>query len=164
MLFVKSLLATASQLGRLGRRSAPAPAVDKTAAPSTGASSASSPPTDGMPQVLGEYDVSNISPRAFSDMLQKLRQAGSLSERDFQELSSIRLDLEHDGADPDQRVNLVDRYAKKLAAIRQQRDASPAAVAARQATEATLQRQLDWLQKFAQLHTGASPSGFDTLA
>jgi hypothetical protein len=165
MLFVKSILSTVSQLGRLGRRSEPPqPAADKSPAATTGTSSATSPPSDAMRQILAEYDVTNISPRAFSDMLQKLRQAGSLSEKDFQELSSIRLDLEHEGADPDQRVNLAERYAKKLSSIREQRDANPAAAAARQATQASLERQVEWLQKFAQLRSGTGQAGFDTLA
>jgi len=165
MLFVKSILSTVAQLGRLGRRSEPAqPAADKPPTAPTGTSSATSPPSDSMRQILAEYDVTNISPRAFSDLLQKLRQAGSLSEKDFQELSSIRLDLEHEGADPDQRVNLVERYAKKLSSIRDQHDANAASDAARQATEASLQRQLEWLRKVAQVRSGTGPAAFDTLA
>jgi hypothetical protein len=117
-----------------------------------------------MRQILAEYDVANISPRAFSEMLQKLRQAGALSEKDFQELASIRLDLDNEGVGPDERVNLLELYAKKLNSIREQRDANPAAAASRQAMQASLQHQLEWLQKSAQLHTGASPAGFDTLA
>jgi ribosome-binding protein aMBF1 (putative translation factor) len=117
-----------------------------------------------MRQILADYDVADISPRAFSEMLQKLRQAGALSEKDFQELASIRLDVENENSAPDQRLNLVELYGKRLAAIRQQQGASQVSAAARPASEATLQRQLGWLQKFAQIRAGTSPLGFDTLA
>ena len=116
-----------------------------------------------MRQVVAGYNVTDISPRAFSEMLQKLRQAGSLSDKDYQELSSVRANLEHDGTDPDHRLNLVDLYAKKLAGIQGQPGASQAA-ATQQAAGAPVQRQLEWLQKFARLHAGQGPLGFDTLA
>ena len=164
MLLVKSILSTAAQLGRLGRGSGPAEPAQKSPLAPTGPSSAGTPPSDAMRQILAEYDVANISPRAFSEMLQKLRQAGALSEKDFQELSSIRLDLDNEGVEPDQRINLVELYAKKLSNIREQRDANPAAAAARQAAQTSLQRQLEWLQKSAQVRAGTSPAGFDTLA
>jgi hypothetical protein len=164
MLFVKSILSTAAQLARLGARSGSVQPAQASSSALTGTLSPGGPTSDAMRQVLAEYDVANISPRAFSEMLQRLRQAGAFSDRDFQELSSIRLDLDTEGVGPDERVNLVERYARKLSSIREQRDANPAAAAARQTAQASLQRQVEWLRKFAQLHAGASPGGFDTLA
>jgi len=164
MLLVKSILSTAAQLARLGRGGGASGPAQKSSPTPTGASSPGSTPSDAMRQILADYDVADISPRALSEMLQKLRQAGALSEKDFQDLSSIRLDLDSESSGPDQRLNLVELYGKKLAAIRQQQDTSQTAVAARGASEATLQRQLGWLQKFAQIRAGTSPLGFDTLA
>ncbi len=164
MLFVKSILSTAAQLARLGARSGSAGTTEKSTPAAAATSLSGSPPSDAMRRVLAEYDVADISPRAFSEMLQRLRQAGALPEKDLQELSSLRLELDGEGVGPDERVNLVQRCAKKLSSIRAERDANPAAAAARQATQASLQRQVEWLQKFTQLRAGASPSGFDTLA
>jgi len=162
MLLVKSILSSVAQLARLGRRSEPTQSVaGQTLPTAAGPSSAGSALSDAMRQIVAEYDVANISPRALSEMLQKLRQAGALSDKDFQELSSIRLDLDNEGVGLDERINLVERYAKKLGSIREQRDANPAV---RQATQASLQRQLAWLQKSVQIRTGTSPLGFDTLA
>jgi len=164
MLLVKSILSTAAQLARLGRGGGAAQPAQKSSPTATGPSSPGSTPSDAMRQILADYDVADISPRAFSEMLQKLRQAGALSEKDFQELASIRLDVENENSAPDQRLNLVELYGKRLAAIRQQQGASQVSAAARPASEATLQRQLGWLQKFAQIRAGTSPLGFDTLA
>ncbi len=116
-----------------------------------------------MRQVVSGYDVTNISPQGFSEMLQKLRQAGTLSDKDYQDLASIRSDLEQGGAAPDQRVNLVDLYTKKLAGIRGPSAAGqPKAV--QQAAATSAQRQLDWMQKFARLHSGQGSTGLDTVA
>ena len=163
MMFVKAILSTAAQLAQLGRTARAAGGAPNAASSNPAASSpAGAPASDAMRQALAGYDVTDISPRAFSEMLQKLRQAGTLSEKDYQELSSIRTDLEHEGTDPDHRVNLVDLYAKKLASIRGQSGASQAAVS--QAAGASAQRQLEWLQSFARLHAGQGPLGFDAMA
>ncbi len=164
MLLVKNILSTAAQLARLGRGGGAAEPAQKSPLALTGPSSPGSTPSDAMRQILADYDVADISPRALSEMLQKLRQAGALSEKDFQELASVRLDLDSENPAPDQRLNLVELYGKKLAAFRQQQGAIQVAAPARGASEATLQRQVGWLQKFAQIHAGTSPFGFDTLA
>lgn len=163
-MFVNSILSSAGQLARLALGVKPAAtAGGKASSDATASASAGSTATDAMRKVLADYDVTNISPKAFSEMLQKLRQAGALSEKDYQELASLTADLEQDGATSDQAVNVVSLCSKKLAAA-QAKLSSGQAAAAQQATVASLQRQSDWLQKFAQLHAGQSDFGFNTVA
>lgn len=163
-MFVKGILSTAAQLAQLVRGSKPAEgALSASPGSQASPSPASAAASDAMRQAVAGYDVTDISPRAFSEMLQKLRQSGSLSDKDYQELCSIRTDLERDGADPDHRLNLVDLYAQKLAGIQKQPGAGQAA-GTQKTAGASVQRQLEWLQKFARLRSGQGPAGFDTLA
>ena len=56
------------------------------------------PPTPGGPagatpvlrEILTRYDVTNISPSEFSEMIRKLHEAGALTDQEFQELSLIQ--------------------------------------------------------------------------
>lgn len=160
-MLVKSILSTFAQLARLAtgslqppqaaQRKPPGP-VQTEAAPSTGT-------RDALRQIVADYDVRNISPRAFSEMLQRLRQAGALPEADFQDLSTIRLDLEHEGVEADQQVNLLEIYARKLNTLREDRDAA----AGLQAGQNAVRRRLEWLGRFAQIQTSGDPPGVNTL-
>ena len=110
-------------------------------------------------QILAGYDVTNISPKAFSEMLQKLQQSGLLPDKDLQELSQIRTDLDRDGIGPDQQVNLLDMYAKKVRAAEQDNGQSAQQLGAAGAQDSTgsLRRRLEWMEKFATIQ--ASPGG-----
>ena len=110
---------------------------------------------DAMREILGQYDVKNITPRSFSEMLQKLRQANSISEKDYQELSQIRMDLDRDGLGPDERVNLVEHYQRKLSNLQddiKDLQGKTDSTAVREALQAPVLRRLDWLQKLATMH------------
>jgi len=144
------------------------PPATASAAPTAGpAAAAPARSADAMRDILAQYDVTDISPRAFSEMLQKLRQAGLLAEKDFQELSLIRLDLDREGTGPDERVNLLDLCRRQLERLREElRDARErtAAVPADASQEAPLLRRLEWLQKFAAIHGNPAATGVDALA
>src|SRR5688572_6791072 len=60
--------------------------------------------------ILAGYDLKNISPREFSELVQKLREAGAVSENDYQELAAMRLALDEQGLDPDGPLDLVDFF------------------------------------------------------
>jgi len=53
-------------------------------------------------EILSQYDVRDISPRTFSEMLQRLHRAGVLADSEYQDLSLIRMDLEREGVSPDE--------------------------------------------------------------
>lgn len=117
-------------------------------------------------EILARYDVTDISPQAFSEMLEKLRQAGLLSPNDLQELGQIRIDLKREGIRPDERINLVQWYAKRLKAIQEQSEEleqklGPSGL---QALEASIRCRLEWLEKFLAIHRAPDAAMVNTLA
>jgi hypothetical protein len=109
-------------------------------------------------QIVAAYDVSNISPTEFSEMVQKLYVAGAISEGDLQELAGIRLDLESGGIGPDEKVNLKDFYARQLREAQSQSDDD-----ALRGNLASLARRLDWVEKLAILHAQPNGAGVDAV-
>ncbi len=96
----------------------------------------------------------------------KLRQTGLLPDKDYQELTAIRTDLDRDGVAATQRVNLVDMYTKKLASLEQDFKAQQEKLgtAEAQAMDATLRRRLDWLQKLSAIHASPETATINALA
>ncbi len=126
---------------------------------STTEPSMSAPRDDALRAIAAEYDVTDISPRAFSEMIDRLRQAGALSDKDYQELAAIRVDLEQAGVGPDDEIDLVQFYRQRLqeAAHAEESQKSPRPDLER------LRARVEWLQKFAALRSPeASP--IDTAA
>jgi len=107
-------------------------------------------------EILTGYDVTDITPKAFSEMLQKLQESGLIPSKDLHELSQIRTELDRQGVASDQHVNLVEMYTKKL------QDAEKAAKTP--AATASVQRRLDWLEKFATIQASHDAATIDTLA
>jgi hypothetical protein len=150
-MWINKVMSQVSHMGLLGNSSrstnpATTPPASATASTSTTATSTTSAASDAMREILGQYDVTNITPRGFSEMLQKLNQ----------ELSLIRLDLEQEGIEPDQQVNLVDLYSKKLATFQEQLQAlqkDSKTFASTQALEEPVRKRYEWLQKAATIHT-----------
>jgi hypothetical protein len=134
-------------------------AVSSPAAPAASA--------EAVREILAQYDVTDISPRSFSEMLQKLHRAGVLRDKDFQDLSSIRLEMERDGIDPDERVNLIQLYSRKLRDAQENledlRDKG-GSLAGTDAVVAPLRRRLEWLQKVGAVHANPGSVGLDALA
>ena len=91
---------------------------------------------------------------------------GLLAEKDFQELSLIRLDLDREGTGADERVNLLDLCRRQRERLREElRDLRErtAAGAADASPEAPLLRRLEWLQKFAAIHANPASAGVNAL-
>lgn len=122
---------------------------------------------NAMRNVLAQYDVREITPRTFAEMLQKLKQAGVLSESDFKDLSVIRLELEKDGVGADDKVDLLDFCARKmkdfqkeLQQLKEKTGATPPADTA----DSALRRRLEWMQKFAAVHENPMAVGLEAEA
>jgi hypothetical protein len=120
-------------------------------------------------EIVARYDVTDISPQEFSDMIRELHEAGALTDQQFQELAQIRVDLDLQKADPDEHLNLVDFCVERLREILQSTDqpGSPAAVsvsASQQPELASAERRLQWLEKFAAIQAGEEPMGLDAWA
>ncbi len=127
-------------------------------------SSATSP---AFRQILSQYDISSITPRQFSQMLQKLHQSCTISDPQYQNLSQIRTDLDASGIQPDEEVDLVKFYSQKLnkaqgAAAAAQTKSSPLPAAQSQSLS-TIQQRLDWLQKVSTIQSDPA-AGINSLA
>jgi hypothetical protein len=159
---IKNILARLSDPTRFGQHRDSADAAGRKAvdASTTGVGSSASS-SSRLREILAGYDVTNISPKAFSELLQKLQQSGLVSDKDLQELSQIRSDLDREGVSPDQRVNLLDMYAKKVQAAEQGGTVQPTGT---DNTAASLRRRLDWLQKFAAAHASPEAATINALA
>lgn len=109
-------------------------------------------------QILETYDVTHITPRQFSEMLQRMREAGLISEADFNELVKIRNDLNEAGVEPDEVVDLLAFYRKRLQRLELWGGEED------QATLNTIkemwQKRLEWLEKVAT----ARQTGVSSLA
>ncbi|HOA53387.1 MAG TPA: hypothetical protein PKI05_14130 [Thermogutta sp.] len=105
-------------------------------------------------EILKEYDVTHITPRQFSQMLQKLRESGSLTEQEYTELAQIRRDLAEAGVDADEPVDLIDFYQKFIRKLQLMQ-----ALGTAESTDdlqTALQRaekHLKWLEKISTLQT-----------
>jgi hypothetical protein len=130
--------------------------------PSDAASQPSAASRAAMNEIMKRYDVTNITPEDFSKMITKLHDAGAISDQDFQELSTIRTELESQGIEPDQSVNLVELYGDRVRKAEQQ-SADQLDVASQQKL-APAMRKLDWLQKFALIHSNPDAAGLDIAA
>jgi len=106
-------------------------------------------------QIVAQYDVSDITPCEFSEMVDKLRNTSALGDSDIRDLLQIRADLDCGGIGADEKVNLL-TYC-------QQRYDSQNANADSSETAAALQRRLNWVQKLATMHEASDSVGIDAL-
>jgi hypothetical protein len=121
-------------------------------------------------QVLAQYDMNKITPQRFSEMLQRLRDTGALSENDLRELGQIRLDLDNAHVEPDEQINLLEFYGDRLQDVHKKQamldpnTAQPGEQAALRQSEKVVQRRLDWVEKFAAIHRSPQTVGLDMVA
>ncbi len=158
---IKNILARLSDPTRFGQHRDNADAAGKKAVDASTTGVGSSPSSSRLREILAGYDVTNISPKAFSELLQKLQQSGLISDKDLQELSQIRSDLDREGVGPDQRVNLLDSYAKRIQAAEQSDAVQAPGI---ESTAPSLRRRLEWLQKFAAAHASPEAATINALA
>ncbi|MDZ7618774.1 MAG: hypothetical protein U1E05_17350, partial [Patescibacteria group bacterium] len=111
---------------------------------------------DATRSILGAYDVTRITPRQFTEMIQQLHDAGTISQQEFEQLATIRLDMDSAGIDPDQSVDLVQFYRDKIEGRSQNGFA--------QAAPDALTRRLDWIEKFALIQEEPDSLGIDAFA
>lgn len=106
-----------------------------------------SEPSSLLAQILESYDVRHITPRQLTEMLQKLREAGFLTEEEFSDLGQIRNDLTEAGIEPDEALDLIRFYQQRLERLKlwQEEQDNPAL----QRLQFNWQKRLEWLEKVA---------------
>jgi len=122
-------------------------------------------------EILAHYDVTQITLRDFSELIQKLHESGSISDAEAKDLAQMRVELDQSNAEPDEPIDLVNFFEQKLKSLEEQwsdqqekgADAT-GALPNREALLAPARRQLDWIQKFATLQSDKSTEPLDLLA
>lgn len=156
---VSHVTAGYSDPATLGRFGEAVEAADKSSA-NRAAGASSQAAGSALNTILSRYDVTEISPAQFTEMIQKLYESGTISESELQQLTTIRHDLDTDGVEPDESVNLLEYYARKIEKSQQQSADSDAGAAGNQRLSPLL-RRLDWVQKFAVIQSQPDAAGLD---
>lgn len=140
------------------------------AAPTDSTTGSSATSTSDYRQILSKYNVSDITPREFSQLIHDLSASGAINDSELQELTSIRFDLDKSGYDADEKVDLVNLFGARLKQLQESsKDAGTGVETSdqtperRQANLDASQKQLEWLQKFATLHAESSSESLNTL-
>jgi hypothetical protein len=136
--------------------------VQKTGAAPDAVSTASNS-RKALAAVLKKYDVTQITPEVFSRMLKELAQTGALSDKELQELSAVRLDLENAHIESDETVNLVEFYNNKIRDTQKESDFSSSSTSQQQLL-APLVSRLGWMEKFQTIHCHPEAVGMDLAA
>jgi len=123
----------------------------------------SSAATTALAEILARHDVTDITPAEFSSMIQKLFEAGAISESELQQLTAIRHDLDTEGVEPDESLDLLDFYARRIRRQQRQLEDVDGQPAAHQQLGPAL-RRLDWLEKFALIHEAPDAIGLNAVA
>lgn len=155
-------------LGNLVQRSEPA---DRAQGQPVETSATQPPPSaasqTAFQEILGLYNVKDISPRDFSEMIQKLYEAGAVTDQELQELSLVRVDLDLEGVDPDESLDLVEFYFDKLrelqAGLEDLGGSDDSTSVDRSALAASVRRRLDWLAKAAMIQSGPDAIHLDAF-
>lgn len=134
----------------------PAAAIDEPSYELPAAPPAASP--EALAQIAAQYDVSQLTPRDLSRMIEELRTAGALKPEDLQALSQLRESFDRAGLDPDEPLDV-------LAVLRQGVAAERAAAAAHGAAEPTAgERQLAWMERLAIVQRGGELAELNAVA
>lgn len=115
--------------------------------------------------ILARYDLTDITPREFSQLLDELHQSGLLTDEQFRELSEIRKDLASADVLPQEKIDLLDFYRRLLEKADRLASGDVQGATARQVAD--WRRRLDWLEKLAAAQgeiAAASPDSDGVLA
>ncbi|MBN1911819.1 MAG: hypothetical protein JW818_18910 [Pirellulales bacterium] len=112
-------------------------------------------------EILAQYDVTDITPRDFSELLQKLHKTGALPDDVLKELALVRADLDRKGVAPDEQIDLIEFYSEQL----EERE-TWGFVGEKEGEPSTsdLSFRLGWLQKFGLMHAAPDSLGLDETA
>ena len=157
-------------LSPLSKTSQPEEAVESVAADlltaSERPSQTSSEATAALRNILARYDVTNISPRQFSAMLEELHETGAMSEEELNQLGLIFLDLDAEHVDLDESLDLVKFYSDKLDKLQEQLEEGEVGEGGTSGVASSLaavQSRLNWLTKFALMHSAPDAVGMNVL-
>ncbi len=120
-------------------------------------------PRAALAEILSKFDVTDISPTEFSEMIQKLYEAGAIAETELQQLTAIRHDLDTDGVEADESIDLLEYFVEKIEKL-QRRLGDLEGPPAEHQQLGPLLRRLDWIEKFALIQSAPDAAGLDAVA
>ncbi|MEE8450517.1 MAG: hypothetical protein V3R99_01345 [Thermoguttaceae bacterium] len=120
-------------------------------------------PSVSLSEVLARYDVTDITPADFSGMVQNLFEIGAITTDELQQLAVVGHDLDIEGIDPDESINLIEFYTKKIEEMRREIEGLDGKPLPHQQLGPLLGR-LDWIEKFALIQSAPDAIGLDTVA
>jgi hypothetical protein len=137
--------------------------AEKETSPAEGqaANAQSAPASQGsLRPLLSDVDLRNTSPRELSRLAHRLFAAGVITAGEFQELTSIRAELEAAAVAPDQKVDIIGRLTEQL----DQSQSAPShdSPAADYRADQT-RRQLDLLARLSTLRTAQAAGHRQTV-
>lgn len=118
-------------------------------------------------QILAEFDVRNISPRQFSQLIGELQATGELEPGDVQELQAMRVQLDADGAAPDEPIDLLSWIRRRLAQADRAGAAEPSVSETTQDLTkklGALHKQAGWVERLDRAHQAALEGPLDMVA
>lgn len=161
---ISSVSAGYSDPATIGRRGEAAE-VDKTRLLQLGElkDAATAAPSNLLSEILSRYDVTDITPMDFSSMVQNLFEIGAITTDELQQLAVVGHDLDVEGIDPDESIDLIEFYTKKIEEIRRGLEEVEGKPLPHQQMGPLLGR-LDWIEKFALIQSAPDAIGLDTVA
>ncbi len=106
-------------------------------------------------KIVSRYDLREITPRDFSEMLRRLHDSGALSETEYRDLVQIRVDLDANNINADQSIDLLKFYRQMPERPKRQGENSTEAAGILDA----FKRRLAWLEKVAVLQESPESAG-----
>ena len=160
---IPSIFAGYSDLAPFGKNKEAADAAGGRAPEAAEARGSTSATTAAAAEILSRHDVTDITPTEFSMMIQKLYEAGAISEGELQQLTAIRHDLDTEGVEPDESLDLLDFYTRRIREAERHLEDIDGQPASHQQLGPFL-RRLDWLEKFALIQSAPDAIGLDAIA
>ncbi len=114
-------------------------------------------------EILARYDVTDITPREFSEMVQKLYDEGVLSQQELQQLTTVRHDLDLEGVDADESIDLHDFYTRLVHRAGREMENHDDGTIDRPRVS-PMQHRLNWIEKFALIQAAPESLGLNALA
>lgn len=159
---VNALSALLNPLRLAASEPAPSPAAAGQAAPRELPEGA----TAALRRVAARYDVTDITPRLFSRMLDDLHRTGALTETELNQLGQVLLDLDQEKVDIDESLDLVKFYTDRLDKLQDKLDdlgAGEEAFRTIAPSLASIQKRLDWISRLAVMHAAPELAGVNVL-
>ncbi len=162
---IGNVLSSQTDLTSAGKRASNAGTAVASLVEATSSTSTTS--TSGVAEVMRKYDLTEITPDEFAEMIQKLHENGSLTDEEYSQLVQLRAEMQSDGLAGDEDLNILTYCEQKCAALQQRADAEEKGSAQRAATAkqlATMQECSEWVQKLQLVHESPDSIGLNATA